>query len=87
MQLAPVLVILSLIGCGGPEVDDPSQAHSSLLTVSSPDFAVGAFPREFTCDGANRRPRLQWSTTPPGTRELAVELPGPGRVPARRSRA
>jgi Raf kinase inhibitor-like YbhB/YbcL family protein len=35
------------------------------------------FPREFTCDGASRIPRLQWSTPPPGTRELAIELLDP----------
>jgi hypothetical protein len=35
-------------------------------------------PREFTCDGANRPPRLQWSTPPSGTQELAVEMLDPG---------
>ena len=30
-------------------------------------LAGGTFPREFTCDGANRPPRLQWSTPPSGT--------------------
>jgi Raf kinase inhibitor-like YbhB/YbcL family protein len=35
------------------------------------------FPREFTCDGANRIPRLRWSTPPPGTQELAIELLDP----------
>jgi phosphatidylethanolamine-binding protein (PEBP) family uncharacterized protein len=43
----------------------------------SPDLAAGAFPTEFTCDGANRRPRLQWSTPPSGTPELAVEMLDP----------
>jgi Raf kinase inhibitor-like YbhB/YbcL family protein len=45
--------------------------------VSSPDLPAGRFPREFTCDGANRLPRLQWSTPPPGTQELAIELLDP----------
>src|SRR5207248_8031307 len=47
------------------------------LTVTSPDLAGGTFPREFTCDGANRPPRLQWSTPPSGTQELAVEMLDP----------
>jgi hypothetical protein len=34
---------------------------SSPLTVSSPDLPGGTFPRAFTCDGANRLPRLEWS--------------------------
>lgn len=53
------------------------QRNSSPLTVSSPDLAAGTFPREFTCDGADRLPRLQWSTAPPGTRELGIELLDP----------
>jgi Raf kinase inhibitor-like YbhB/YbcL family protein len=47
------------------------------LTVSSPDLPGGRFPREFTCDGANQLPRLQWSTPPWGTRELAIEMLDP----------
>jgi Raf kinase inhibitor-like YbhB/YbcL family protein len=58
-------------------VNGPSRANSSSLTVSSPDLPGGTFPREFTCDGANRLPRLQWSTPPSGTQELAIELLDP----------
>ena len=57
--------------------EPPGQGHPSPLTVLSPDLAAGAFPTEFTCDGANRRPRLQWSTPPSGTPELAVEMLDP----------
>jgi len=58
-------------------VNGPSHGDSSPLTVSSPDLPGGTFPREFTCDGANRVPRLRWSTPPPGTQELAVEMLDP----------
>src|SRR5207248_9753173 len=58
-------------------VNAPSQENAAPLTVSSPDLPGGTFPREFTCDGANRSPRLQWSTPPPGTQELAIELLDP----------
>jgi hypothetical protein len=58
-------------------VNGPGQGDLSPLTVTSPDLAGGTFPREFTCDGANRLPRLPWSTPPPGTRELAVEMLDP----------
>ena len=54
-----------------------SQGNPSPLTVTSPDLAGGTFPREFTCDGANRLPRLQWSTPPSGTQEVAVEMLDP----------
>ena len=36
-----------------------------------------AFRAEFTCDGANRLRRLQWSAPPSGTQEVAIEMPGP----------
>ncbi len=58
-------------------MNGPSQRDSLPLTVSSPDLPGGRFPREFTCDGANRLPRLQWSTPPPGTQELAIEMLDP----------
>jgi Raf kinase inhibitor-like YbhB/YbcL family protein len=73
----PVLAILPLTGCGGSTVNDPPHRESAPLTVTSPDLTGGTFPREFTCDGANRRPRLEWSTPPPGTQELAIELLDP----------
>ena len=54
-----------------------NQGNSLPFTVSSPDLSGGTFPREFTCDGANRLPRLEWSTPPSGTQELAIEMLDP----------
>jgi len=58
-------------------MNGPNQGTSGPLVVTSPDLAGDRFPREFTCDGANRLPRLQWSTPPAGTQELAIELVDP----------
>jgi len=58
-------------------VNGSSQGNPSPLTVTSPDLAGGTFPREFTCDGANRLPRLEWSTPPSGTQEVAIEMLDP----------
>jgi Raf kinase inhibitor-like YbhB/YbcL family protein len=58
-------------------MNGPNQGSSSSLTVASPDLAGGTFPREFTSDGANRLPSLQWSTPPADTQELAIELLDP----------
>jgi hypothetical protein len=74
---APGLFLQSLIGCGGSAMNAPGKGDSSPLTVSSPDLPGGTFPRAFTCDGANRLPRLEWSTPPPGTQELAIEMLDP----------
>ena len=69
--------ILLLIGCGGSAVNDTDQRSSSPLAVSSPDLPGGTFPREFTCDGANRLPLLEWSAPPSGTQELGIEMVDP----------
>ena len=73
----PVSSMLPLTGSGGTTVNGSSQGNPSPLTVTSPDLAGGTFPREFTCDGANRLPRLQWSTPPSGTQEVAIEMLDP----------
>jgi len=77
MPLARSGPILPLTGLWRFEVNGPSRGNPSPLTVTSPDLARGTFPREFTCDGANRLPRLQWSTPPSGTQEVAIEMLDP----------
>ena len=48
------------------------------LTISSPDIpALGRFPKEFTADGGNSVPRLEFSGAPEGTVEYAVILHDP----------
>ena len=43
------------------------------LTLTSPAFAPGGeIPREFTCDGADRSPPLEWSGAPASTRSFAL---------------
>lgn len=75
--LGLIVCLLPLIGCGGSTVNRPSQGNSAPLTVSSPDLPRDMFPREFSCDGANRLPQLQWSAPPSGTQEVAIELLDP----------
>ena len=77
MRLAPTLLAVVLVGCGGTSVTESEQPNAAPLTVTSPDLAGGSVPREFTCDGANRMPHLQWSSPPSATQELAVEMLDP----------
>src|SRR3989442_719326 len=77
MRLVVALSVLLFAGCGGGSVSGIDQQGAAPLQVSSPDLAGGTFPREFTCDGADRAPRLEWGATPSGTQELAVEMLDP----------
>lgn len=48
------------------------------FTLQSPAFANGAqIPRQYTCDGADQSPPLQWSDVPVGTRSLALIVEDP----------
>jgi len=48
------------------------------LTITATAFAHnGPIPRQYTCQGADISPALQWSGVPPGTRSLALILDDP----------
>ena len=48
------------------------------FVLASPAFEPGAgIPREYTCDGADRSPPLQWSGAPSGTRAFALVVDDP----------
>jgi Raf kinase inhibitor-like YbhB/YbcL family protein len=48
------------------------------LTISSPAFfAEGEIPREYTCDGPDRSPPLEWAGAPAGTRSYALVVDDP----------
>lgn len=43
------------------------------LQLKSPDFSSGAaIPKQFTCEGADLSPALQWSDPPPDTQSFAL---------------
>ncbi len=45
------------------------------MTLTSPAFQANtAIPAEFTCDGPDRSPPLQWSAAPRGTGSIALIL-------------
>ncbi len=49
-----------------------------MLELTSPAFANGeAIPREHTCDGEDRAPRLAWRGAPEGTKSLALIVDDP----------
>jgi Raf kinase inhibitor-like YbhB/YbcL family protein len=66
------------VGCGGrPTVPDEDP---KLLTIrlTSPAFAEGQMiPREYTCDGEDRSPPVEWSGVPSQARSLALTCDDP----------
>jgi len=48
------------------------------LTISSPAFSpMGAIPRQYTCEGNDVSPPLQWANAPAGARSLALIVDDP----------
>ena len=47
------------------------------MTVTSADLSSGTFPRDLTCDGANRKPTVSLAGIPSGTKSIALEMLDP----------
>jgi Raf kinase inhibitor-like YbhB/YbcL family protein len=57
----------------------PAQGQArSPLPMSSASFSNGgSIPQQFTCDGADLSPQLEWHSAPPGTKSLAIVMDDP----------
>ena len=53
------------------------QARSSLQVSSASFSDGGSIPQQFTCDGADLSPQLEWHSAPPGTKSLAIVMDDP----------
>lgn len=76
--LIPLLFFLS--GCGGKSAQPAAapDATPAPLTLTSPAFAQGAaIPAQYTCDGNDSSPALEWSAPPAGTKSLALVMDDP----------
>ena len=64
----PAVVLVQCSGSGSKEGESPMG-----LALTSPAFEDGGMiPSEFTCDGANASPPLEWSDVPQGTKSFAL---------------
>jgi len=58
--------------------DPATQIEVATVRVTSPAFEEGGtIPRQYTCDGENISPPLQWEAVPEGTRSVAVIMDDP----------
>ncbi len=68
---------------GVPPTTRMAASITGFSLTSSTMTAGGAYPTQFTCDGASTAPSLDWSGAPSGTTSYAVvmhHVPGPGDV-------
>ena len=57
---------------------EPRGGAVMQLKLKSSDFASGGMiPKQFTCDGADSSPALEWSDPPAGTQSLALIVDDP----------
>lgn len=72
----------TLAVCGAVPVACSTTASAQkppAFSVSSPDLGTGSFDAKFTlngfgCSGANVSPSITWTTLPPGTKSLALQV-------------
>ena len=72
---AAIFLVLSFSpGCGHGGAALPAvNPGAQTIRLTSPAFTEGAMiPREFTCDGADRSPPLEWSGVPQAARSLVL---------------
>jgi Raf kinase inhibitor-like YbhB/YbcL family protein len=74
---------MAFAGCGGNDAETdtlgqpPPTAPESIKLTSSAFGKNDTIPKEFTCDGANAPPPLQWSNVPKESKELALFVEDP----------
>jgi hypothetical protein len=74
--LRPLLLCSALASCGATN----EQAATSMtdFTLKSSAFSDGtAIPAQFTCDGTDQQPPLEWTDPPEGTRSLVLIMDDP----------
>ena len=81
VRFTVVGLLLLLVGCASPappakrqlENVNPSQTAQPALQVTSTAFKEGqSIPRQYTCDGVNISPPLEWNGTPKSAKTIAI---------------
>jgi Raf kinase inhibitor-like YbhB/YbcL family protein len=77
--VATTVLVVVMAACGGGEtVEGPAPAAPEEIRLTSPAFEADAtIPREFTCDGDDISPPLNWTGVPADARSLALLMEDP----------
>jgi len=74
--LIPAILIAALASCGARS--EQSERPVADFTLTSSAFNDGKpIPAQFTCDGDDQPPPLEWSGPPAGTRSLTLVVDDP----------
>ncbi len=70
--------ILIMIGCQPPPATPPEVKPVVTITITSPAFSEGdSIPENYTCDGDDVSPPLEWTGLPNGTQSLTLIVDDP----------
>ena len=79
--LIPSLILMLLLTACADNATQPAApagATPAALTVTSPAFQPGQpIPSQYTCQGDDSSPALQWTNPPAGTKSLALIMDDP----------
>jgi Raf kinase inhibitor-like YbhB/YbcL family protein len=71
--IAGLLMLLASPGCGRTDSLPPEDPSRLTIRLNSSAFSDGGMiPKQFTCDGSDRSPPLEWSGVPAAARSLAL---------------
>lgn len=67
-----------VLGCTGTGDDVMTQTEGATMRLMSPAFEhEDAIPQQYTCDGQNASPELQWEDPPEATQSFALIVDDP----------
>jgi Raf kinase inhibitor-like YbhB/YbcL family protein len=76
--MRPRILVAAVAALGALAVTASGLGAGAALSLKSPAFRSGAaIPDAYTCDGANRSPKLVWSAPPKGTKSMALIMDDP----------
>ena len=78
-RLLAGLCLLVLVGCrdAGPQGEPVATSDSALWLMSAAFEDGAAIPVQYTCDGADISPPLEWGDPPPNTASFALVMDDP----------